>query len=168
MKEILITGSRGFIGTAIRKEIKIEYREVDLTLGMDHKDIIGRKGILVFLSSWVQPSESVVHPVKYLENNLTALSKIIMNNEFDGIIFPSSHAVYDKEGNLEPASVYGLTKLAGEKLIKIYYKNYWILRLGNPYGYGDNRSMFYHLAQCKLNVVHKRWTPILIMYHVRK
>lgn len=150
MGSILITGSRGFIGTAIRKVIRYPYDEVDFVLGTDHKDIKDRTGTLIFLSSWVKPSESVIRPTKYLENNLVALSMIIENNSFDGIIFPSSHAVYDREGNLEPASVYGLTKLAGEKLIKMYCKNHWILRLGNPYGDNDNRSMFYELAQCKL------------------
>jgi len=60
-------------------------------------------------------------------------------------------AVYDKDGNLEPDSVYGVTKLAGEKLIKIYCKNYWILRIANPYGLNDRNSVFYKLAQCKLN-----------------
>lgn len=150
MAEILITGSRGFIGTAVRNVINYPYDEIDLKLGTDHRDVKGRVGTLLFLSSWVKPNESVVLPTKYLENNLTALSQLIINNSFDKIIFPSSHTVYDKDGNLEPVSVYGLTKLAGEKLIRMYCKNCWILRLGNPYGENDTRSMFYDLAKCKL------------------
>lgn len=149
-KLITITGSRGFIGTAVRKDIKYPYSEVDYLIGKDHKDVIGRKGTLIFLSSWVDQGESLVNPAKYIQNNLTYLAMILVNNAWDQVIFPSSCMVYDKDGNLEPSSVYGFTKLAGEKLIKIYCKNYWILRIGNPYGPNDHRSVFCELARCKM------------------
>jgi nucleoside-diphosphate-sugar epimerase len=123
---------------------------VDFVLGTDHKDIEGRTGILIYLSSWTGQSESLLRPAKYLENNLTDLALILTNNNFDGVIFPSSNTVYDKNGNLEPNSIYGLTKLAGEKLIKIYCKRYWILRLANVYGERDRLSVLYTLSQCKL------------------
>lgn len=150
MRELItLTGSRGFLGTAIRKDIKYPYREVDYLIGKDHKDIIGRKGTLIFMSSWVDQGESMVNPAKYIQNNLVYLAMILTNNAFDQVIFPSSCMVYDKDGKLEPSSVYGFTKLAGEKLIKIYSKNYWILRIGNPYGPNDHRSVFRELARCK-------------------
>lgn len=146
---ITITGSRGFIGTAIRERIKYPYTEVDFVLGKDHKDIIGRKGTLIFLSSFVDQGESMVDPAKYIQNNVTYLSMLLTRNKFNEVIFPSSCMVYDAEGNLEPKSIYGFTKLAGEKLIKIYAPQYWILRIGNPYGKGDHRSVFNELARCK-------------------
>jgi nucleoside-diphosphate-sugar epimerase len=148
-KFITLTGSSGFIGTAVRKDIKYPYNEVDCLIGKDHKDIVGKKGTLIFLSAWVDQGESFVNPVKYIQNNLTYFSMVLINNDFDEVIFSSSCMVYDKDGNLEPSSVYGLTKLAGEKLIKIYCDKYWILRIGNPYGPNDRRSVFCELARCK-------------------
>lgn len=149
MEDILITGSRGFVGSALRKVIKFPYDEIDLKLGTNHCDVKGGGGTLIFLSAWVEQNESLKCPTKYFENNLTSLSMIIENNSFSKIIFPSSSTVYDKDGNLEPISPYGLTKLASEKLIKMYFSQYWILRLMNPYGENDDRSVFHKLAECK-------------------
>ncbi len=150
MNNILITGSRGFLGTNICRSLTVSYDEIDLTLGSDHRNIVGRNGTLIFLSSYVRPDLSMKRPAEFIENNLVGLSLLLSNNNFEKVIFPSSNAVYDAYGNLEPSSVYGVTKLAGENLVKLYCKNYWILRLGNPYGYGDTRSMFHELAKCKL------------------
>lgn len=64
------------------------------------------------------------------------------------VVFCSSAAVYGKpvkmpvsEGHpLRPLNLYGVTKLAGEKLMEVYYDNYGIetisLRLGNVFGVG--------------------------------
>jgi nucleoside-diphosphate-sugar epimerase len=149
MNEILITGSRGFIGTAIRNALKHPYDEVDLKIGSHHSCISGKKGTLIHLSAWVQQNESFKYPVKYIENNLRDLAFLIEKNSFDQIIFPSTSCVYDRYGNLEPVSPYGLSKLAAEKLIRIYFKQAWILRFMNPYGEHDDRSIFYLLSQCK-------------------
>lgn len=149
MDNILITGSRGFIGTAIRKAINFPYDEVDLKEGRNHINIGGRTGLIIHLSAWVQQNDSFKHPIKYLENNLRDLAVLIENNGFDRIIFPSTSCVYDRHGALEPVSPYGLSKLAAEKLIRIYFKRHWILRFMNPYGENDDRSIFYLLAKCK-------------------
>jgi len=148
--KILITGSRGCVGTAVRKIIKYPYDEIDVVIGTDHKDVRGREGTLIYLSSWSEQDESLRCPAKYIENNLTALSLLLTNNNFDRVIFPSSNSVYDGYGNLEPNSVYGLTKLSGEKLVKMYCKDHYIFRFANIYGPNDRRSVFYILAQCKL------------------
>lgn len=149
MNGILITGSRGCIGTALRKMLTIPYDEVDLSIGINHKDVINRTGTLIYLSSWSDQNESRNNPVKYLDNNLTGLAELLRNNFFDRVIFPSSNAVYGNGGLLEPDTVYGVTKLAGEHLVRVYCKNYWVLRLANVFGTNDYRSVFYHLANCK-------------------
>lgn len=150
MSKILITGSRGFIGTAIRKTIKHPYEEADLKVSKSHhhKNIKGEKGTLIHLSAWVQQNESMKSPAKYIENNLLDLATIIENNSFDRIIFPSTSCVYDRFGKLEPVSPYGVSKLAAEKLVRIYFKRHWILRFMNPYGENDKRTIFYLLAEC--------------------
>jgi len=69
-------------------------------------------------------------------------------HDVDKVILASSAAVYGdttktpiKETHpLRPTNLYGVTKLAAEKLINAYYKNYGlstiILRIGNVYGVG--------------------------------
>lgn len=143
MKEIIITGSKGCIGTAVGRSLSIPYDEVDLSLGSNHQDIRNRKGVLIFLSSWSDQKESKRNPVKYIENNLSGFASLLVNNQFEEVIFPSSNAVYTSD------TVYGVTKLAGEKLASIYCPRCWVLRLANVFGRNDRRSVFYHLAQCK-------------------
>lgn len=149
MHDIIVTGSRGFIGSLVCSNLKQPYDEIDLKIGSDHRDIEGRSGTLIYLSSWVKQFESIDRPVKYLENNLTALAQILSNNSFSRVIFPSSSTVYDEYGNLEPKSVYGLTKLAGEYLVKMYCNQCWILRFANPIGVGEQRSILWELADSK-------------------
>jgi len=111
----------------------------------------GYDGTLIHLAFSISERESYVNPVKYIDNNIRNLALLIKNNNFDEIIFPSSAAVYNEEGKVEPSSVYGITKLACELLIKIYFKRYWILRIANPMGPGDKKTVFGKLAYCKLN-----------------
>lgn len=153
-KGVTITGSRGFIGTKIRSllnSMSIAYSEIDHSLGSDLKGISEQNGTLIHLAASIHEDESFRDPTKYINNNINDLARILMNNSFGKVIFPSSSSVYDPKGNLNPKSVYGITKLAGEFLIKIYCKNYWILRITNPYGEGDRKSVFAKLARCKMD-----------------
>ena len=104
MVKILITGSRGCVGSAVRKMMKYPYDEVDFVLGTDHKDVSGRTGTLIYLSSWSEQDESLRCPAKYIENNLTALSLLLTNNNFDRVIFPSSNSVYDGDGQAKAST----------------------------------------------------------------
>lgn len=151
INQITITGSRGFIGTAIRKIIDQPYNEIDHNLGTSHKDLRSQKGTLIHLSASVFEDESYFKPQTYIENNVVDLANILKNNKFSKVIFASSTSVYDKDGNINPKSVYGVTKLAGEQLIKIYCRKYWILRITNPFGPNDKKSVFAKLADCKQN-----------------
>jgi len=149
---MIITGSRGFIGTAVRKTLRnCNYGEVDSKLWMDCKDLRGRTGTLIHLAASINEAESFKNPAKYIDNNLRNLALILTNNDFDKVIFPSSVTVYDSNGNLNPNTVYGITKLAGEQLIKTYVKNYWILRITNPFGPNDMNSVFARLKHCKVS-----------------
>ena len=151
MDNIIITGSRGFIGTAIRDHITFPYDEIDLALGTSHNDLKGHSGTLIHLSAWTNENESFANPVKYIDNNIKDLASILVKNNFDKVIFPSSTAVYNQYGDLEPDSIYGITKLTGEKLIKTYCKNYWILRIANPYSSKGGNSVLSVLMDCKAN-----------------
>lgn len=149
MNDIVITGSRGFLGTLIRKAIKQPYYEFDLQLGSDYRGLSGMSGTLIHLAAVILEDESYKNPSKYISQNILGLAQLLAQNSFEHVIFPSSSAVYDDQGNLEPDSVYGVTKLAGEKLIKLYAQKYWILRLGNPYGEDGNFGALPELKRCK-------------------
>jgi nucleoside-diphosphate-sugar epimerase len=85
----------------------------------------------------------------YIKNNIDDFAKILIQNNFSKIIFTSTTAVYDNHGNINPKSVYAMTKLAGEQLAKIYCKHCWILRITNPFGPNDKKSVFAKLAEYK-------------------
>jgi len=146
---ITITGSRGFIGSNIVGFLQKPYREIDHTLGTDCRELFGQTGTLIHLAASISEGESYMNPRKYINNNIGSLAKILSDNKFDNVIFASSSAVYDINGRLEPRSIYGVTKLAGEHIIKNYAPNYWILRITNPFGPNDKKSVFAKLAECK-------------------
>ena len=148
--KVTITGSRGFIGTHVRKNICVSYEEIDKVLGTNHKDLTGKTNILIHLSAYKKEDESFHNPELYIDNNVRDLASILIKNNFSGVIFASSYSVYSGKGELEPSSVYGITKLIGEKLVRLYYPNSsWILRASQPYGEYDKASVFYKMAQCK-------------------
>ena len=149
---MIITGSRGFIGTAVRTALDgRQYIEMDFKMGRDCMTLKNNTGTLIHLAASINENESFVNPVKYIDNNIKNLALLLINNNFDKVIFPSSVTVYDDSGNLNPGTIYGITKLAGEQLIKAYIKDYWILRITNPFGPNDVKSVFARLKHCKLN-----------------
>jgi len=149
---MIITGSRGFIGTAIRNVMDgRHYIEMDFKIGNDYRRLKNQKGTLIHLAASINEAESFINPVKYIDNNLKDLALLLTRNKFNKIIFPSSVTVYDSCGNLNPGTVYGITKLAGEQLIKVYTEKYWILRITNPFGPNDVNSVFARLKHCKIN-----------------
>jgi len=150
MDWIHITGSRGFIGTELRKALS-GYHIDETAATIDFDALNGKVGVLIHLAGSISDTESFINPEKYINNNIKKLARLLINNSFCKIIFPSSVTVYDSVGNLNPRTVYGITKLAAELLIKAYCKNYWILRITNPYGPNDTKSVFAKLKECKLN-----------------
>ena len=149
MNWIHITGSRGFIGTELRKALS-GYPIDETAATIDFSTLNGYSGTLIHLAASISDVESYINPAKYIDNNLKKLALLLTNNSFGKIIFPSSVTVYDDHGNLNPKTVYGITKLAAELLIKAYCKDYWILRITNPYGPSDTKSVFAKLKECKL------------------
>ena len=92
--------------------------------------------------------ESQKKPKKYYKINVTGTQKLlsaIKNTSVKNIIFSSTCAVYEdghsqvgENTKLKPTSIYGKTKLRGEKLIQSFCKknflNYGILRFFNVAG----------------------------------
>jgi UDP-glucose 4-epimerase len=100
------------------------------------------------LAAALSVSESEKKPKKYYKINVNGTKKLleaIKNTNVRNIIFSSTCAVYkdgllnvDEKSKLSPTSVYGKTKLKGEKLIQTYSRkhkiNYGILRFFNVAG----------------------------------
>ena len=103
---------------------------------------------VIHLAAALSVGESEKNPKKYYKINVLGTQKLLMamkNTNVKNIIFSSTCAVY-KDGfskvsektKLSPTSVYGKTKLKGEKIIQLFCKknnlNYGILRFFNVAG----------------------------------
>lgn len=144
--KVLVVGSKGFIGSRLMW-LHPEWDGVDLEDGQD------------FITGSYQGYDAIVmlaaHHVNFKHGDYTynlelyrALSstvKSIFPKPF--VLFVSSAAVYENAGGthhefdtLEPATLYGKSKVIGEQIVKDICENYTIVRLSNVYGDGDGRG----------------------------
>ena len=173
MKNVLVTGGAGYIGshivellvkkkynvfiidnlsTGFKKLInkKAKFYKSDIKKIKKTKKIINSNNIdsIFHLAAYLSVGESEKKPKKYYYNNVTGTSNLLkacINSKVKNFLFSSTCAVY-KDGNFKvdentkllPKSVYGKTKLSGEKIIKHHAKkynvNYGILRFFNVAG----------------------------------
>ena len=103
---------------------------------------------VIHLAAALSVGESQKKPNKYKRINIEGTKRLLLsinNSNVKNIIFSSTCAVYkdgldrvSENSKLKPTSVYGKTKLIGEKLIKKFCKrnriNYGILRFFNVAG----------------------------------
>jgi len=114
---------------------------------------VGYIDFIVHSAAYVSVEESLSNPELYFENNaMTTLSIARLCTE-KGIplVYFSSAAVYGEPSKLpvgedhplDPISPYGLSKLFGEEILKLYSKfglKHTILRLFDVYGPGQSSS----------------------------
>lgn len=138
--KIVITGSDGYIGNVVRKQLKAdfpdaEFQYIDIKSGMNYNMITNITGdVLVHLGAYVSVPESHEKFSQYYKNNCIHYELFLRRNKFDCIIYASSNAIYDDNQDINPASIYGSTKLEGEFISKRNNENVTILRFANPVG----------------------------------
>jgi len=144
--KILITGSKGFVGSHLTNRLKNnnEIIDYDLKDGRDvlNEDLLDKylKGVdvVIHLAAFVDGNESWKKPEIYLINNGLGTYKVIksaIKNKVKRIIVSSSAAVY---GN--PLTPYGASKMWAEAATKSYSNQIEVIivRPFNIYGKGQN------------------------------
>ncbi len=180
MKNILVTGGAGYIGSHIVEDlIKKKYNVVIVdNLKTGYKKLINKKAkfykndilnkkiirkiilkneidTIIHLAASINITDSKKDNKLFYKNNVKGTSNLIescKNTLIKNFIFSSSAAIYHssnkkvKENSLiKPKSIYGKTKLKGEKIIKKKLKkiniNYAILRYFNVVGASSSKKI---------------------------
>src|SRR4030042_5790189 len=139
---ILVTGSRGFIGSYLLKEIKAE--GYDLKSGLDIRDrlqlSLHLKGVdtVVHLAAQTSIQHAWDDPAELYSHNILGTANVIEESIKAGvkkIIFASSAAVYQPHDNPYAFSKYvdeGLFRVRKDEIKSV------LLRFMNVYGKGQN------------------------------
>jgi UDP-glucose 4-epimerase len=133
--------------------------------------------IVYHLVSGSNPSTSNANPVNDIETNLVTTVNFLqacVDNSVKRVIFASSGGtVYglpkklpvDENHSTNPICSYGINKLAIEKYLNLFHYlyglDYCILRISNPYGYGQNPQGQVGAITLFLDKIFRQ-TPILI------
>jgi dTDP-4-dehydrorhamnose reductase len=178
MKNILVTGANGQLGSEIRflsenfegfKFFFTDVEELDITDFDKIDDFINQNNInyIVNCAAYTAVDKAEDEPEKSFLLNATApgyLAKAANKNKAF-LVHVSTDYVFDGKGNLpineevqtSPNSVYGNTKLEGEKLIAENTDDYMIIRtawLYSPHGGNFVKTMLkYGKERGRLNVV---------------
>ena len=161
--KILLTGSSGFIGTALKQLLEEQNIEV---VPFDIKDnplddvrdfsalqsrVMGIDGI-VHLAAVSRVKIAHENPLECIKTNVGGMINVLESvrtqmaeDKHPWVIFGSSREVYGEPRNLpvvetsdrKAINVYGVSKLTGEELCKVYSENYGlktrVLRFSNVY-----------------------------------
>lgn len=139
---ILLTGSRGFIGTHISIFLSDKGRDF---IGIDKDDAIPKEpfDIILHFGARTLIRNSLERPYEYFLDNEDFTMRILEKCRQDNsiIVFPTSGSVS------LPTNPYSLTKKNSEEWVNMYSKLYgvksYILKLFNIYGEGSKKGAVY-------------------------
>jgi UDP-glucose 4-epimerase len=127
---------------------------------------IGRVDTVIHLAALISGYDSLAEPDSYEDVNLRGLLRVIeyaVEHKVGRILFASSSTIYGNQGAAglrettppEPLTVYALTKLAGEHLLRLYGLmhgfSHCSLRLFNVYGPRQATDHPYANVTCKFS-----------------
>jgi UDP-glucose 4-epimerase len=133
MQNILITGSKGFIGSRLSKNIKaigIDFRDGHNLITTDLPKSID---IIYHLAAQSSVEASWYDPVHDMDN-IRMTARLVKKYPYTKIIYAASAAT-------PTTSPYGFSKWASAEYIKNFHKNYVICTLPNVYGQKGGRSV---------------------------
>lgn len=145
--KIIVTGAKGFIGENLVRRLQPDHEviELDTKCGKDLFDyhLFGSADVVVHLAALASVQESFRAPDLTMDINVGG-TQHILNQKPKHLIFASSGSVSD------PISPYAASKVAAEALIQRSMVPATILRFGNVYGPGDDKSAIYHFTKDKI------------------
>jgi UDP-glucose 4-epimerase len=149
--------------------------EGDIRSISDHAEAIGPIDGIIHLAALISGYDSLADPDAYEDVNVRGLARLIefaAANDVKRIVFASSSTVYgNREGIAltetvppEPLTVYALTKLAGEHLLRLYGNmhgfSHCSLRLFNVYGPRQATDHPYANVTCKFSHAAANGLPV--------
>ena len=149
--------------------------EGDIRSIADHAAEIGHVDTIVHLAALISGYDSLSDPDAYEDVNLRGLQRTIdfaVEAGVKRIIFASSSTVYGNQEGIalsettlpDPLTVYALTKLAGEHLLRLYGQmhdfSYCSLRLFNVYGPRQATDHPYANVTCKFSHAAANGLPV--------
>ena len=154
-KNILITGSSGYIGQHLVKLLRKNYNVYGIDMSPCHNDYLKRKNfiemnirydisdflfaindwpmefdVVIHLAALVSVGESVEKPYEYYDTNINGTANVLFDIKYKNFIFASTGAAQN------PISPYALSKRVAEDIVKEHCQtgNYTIFRFYNVIG----------------------------------
>lgn len=158
---VLITGDKGFVGSHLTK-ILTDYVGYDLVDGFDIKNEYQLETVfennhidtVIHLAALAGVRKSNLFPDDYISTNINGTLNIVeacKRHNVKHLIFFSSSSVYgnqtppNKESDVcDPIAPYGITKLAGELLVKSSGVPYTIIRPFSLYGENGRKDQIFY------------------------
>ena len=151
---ILILGSNGQLGTALSElfdrdhidYLGLDFPEIDLTKPKTYYNEINtfKPDILINCVAYTDVFKAEIDVGNAMNINGTCLKFLVdicnANNIYlvhistDYVFSGETESGYSEKDIPDPINIYGLTKLVGEKIIKMYSRNYVIVRTAALYG----------------------------------
>lgn len=157
MKTCLVTGAKGFIGSAIAAEAErlgFEVIAVDLD---NYEQLRGSKAdILVNAAGNSRKFIDDKDPARGFELSVTSVMRIMLDFKFERFVHLSSGAVYPNEGNpslnaekaeINPSQMtcYGFHKWLAEQVVRHYAPRHLIIRMGGFVGPGLRKNAVFDI-----------------------
>lgn len=147
-KKILVIGARGQLGTELvtalqwkygwKHVIKADVQPVAETSGLDVRlDVLNKKKLAYLVKN--RGIKQIYHlaavlsavgeedPARAWDINMQGLLNVLevaKDNKVQQVFWPSSIAVFDQKGEVNPSTVYGISKAAGEQWCQYYFEKH--------------------------------------------